>query len=652
MSSHLRLAFSVGVVGGFALGAREALVALHDNSFVQIGQYFWLYLVTPVLLWMALGVIVMVPCGLAGALGFGVRDARAALAPYAAVLAAVGALSITLPWTTDLNQQFHAMGLSVGVGQRVMLIALNIAAVCAAAAFTGAAAAWYAARVARPLRVLRRCLLLCGVLMLVPVVRFVAGDWKWRVRTSPPVAPVGADLPNGVLISIDTLRADHVGAYGDSNQLTPHLDQLARDGVLFERAITSSPWTLPAMASVMTGLDARHHTAGRITNRRDPLGRSPLSDNAWTLPAALHARGYRTHAIVTNPYLALRYGLGEGFDSYENVTIESEAFLAFGHTTAVRLLTWLHPDLLVGDRGATVSERARRWLESAGQTSQPPFFLWLHYVDPHPPYSRAEVNRHKSFRGDSWLAPRGGDDAIALTSPDVARLRSGEIRLSPDQKDAVHALYRAEVASVDAAVGSVLQALDEMHLRDRTLVVLLADHGEEFWDHGGVEHGHTLYDELLHVPLIERWPGRLPAGQRVSELVRVTDIAPTILDLLGVPPPTSAIDGASLLPLIDRRENTPRIAVSENLLFAEERVAVRTLNHKYVRWQSGKEEVYDLMQDPTEQRDLAGVPGAVEPLRQLYSAVNRDAFAPTAQGAQPTLDATTAAALRSLGYLQ
>ncbi|HTO56475.1 MAG TPA: hypothetical protein VMJ74_01715, partial [Pseudomonadales bacterium] len=118
MSSHLRLAFSVGVVGGFALGAREALVALHDNSFVQIGQYFWLYLVTPVLLWMGLGVIVMVPCGLAGALGFGVRDARAALAPYAAVLAAVGALSITLPWTTDLNQQFHAMGLSVGVGQR------------------------------------------------------------------------------------------------------------------------------------------------------------------------------------------------------------------------------------------------------------------------------------------------------------------------------------------------------------------------------------------------------------------------------------------------------------------------------------------------------------------------------------------------------
>ncbi|HUI24827.1 MAG TPA: sulfatase, partial [Candidatus Kryptonia bacterium] len=403
---------------------------------------------------------------------------------------------------------------------------------------------------------------------------------------------------------------------------------------------------------VLTGMNARHHGAGRITNRRDPLGRSGLPAGAWTLATALHERGYRTHAIVTNPYLALRYGLGEGFEGYENVTIESEAFLAFGQTTAVRLLTWLRPELLVGDRGATVSARARYWLASAGRAAQSRFFLWIHYVDPHPPYSRADANRHKSFRSDSLFAPRGGDAPIRLTSPDVARLRSGEIRLSREQKEAVHELYRAEIASVDAAVGNVLQAVRDAGLRDQTLIICVADHGEEFWDHGGVEHGHTLYDELLHVPLMLRWPGRLPAGAHVAALVRVTDVAPTILDLAGIAVPPAGLDGESLLSLINGHETVPRFALSENLLFAEERVALRTLNRKYVRWENGKEEVYDLTQDPTEQRDLAGSATAVEPLRQLYAAVNTNASAGAARGTQPTLDAQAAAALRSLGYLQ
>src|SRR5262249_54342479 len=149
------------------------------------------------------------------------------------------------------------------------------------------------------------------------------------------------------------------------------------------------------------------------------------------------------------------FGLGDGFDSYENVSIESEAWLAFSHTTPFHLVTWIWPRLIVGDRGETVSARAVQWLATQG--GREPFFLWLHYIDPHPPYSRPGTTWHKSFRGDTLLG--SGTVASApfpLTSPDVARLRSGEIRLTDEQKELVRDLYRAEVASVDAAVGNVL----------------------------------------------------------------------------------------------------------------------------------------------------------------------------------------------------
>jgi arylsulfatase A-like enzyme len=192
-----------------------------------------------------------------------------------------------------------------------------------------------------------------------------------------------------LLISIDTLRAEHLGCYGDGHGLTPHLDRLAAQGTLFEHAITSSPWTLPAMASLFTGLYPSRHGAGEITNRRDPLGRSPLPPNTRTLTSVLSEAGYRTHASATNPYLALRYGFGEGFETYENVTIESEAFLSFEKTTAVRLLKWIKPEWITGDRGETVSARAHSWLQNYDRSR--PFFLWLHYVDPHPPYSRPGV---------------------------------------------------------------------------------------------------------------------------------------------------------------------------------------------------------------------------------------------------------------------
>lgn len=649
LTAQLRLALSVGVVGGFALGCREALLTLEANAFVQPGQYFFLYLTIPILAWMALGALLLLPCGVIVGLVGTLSEGRDALWVYGSVLAFAGGLSVFLPWTTAVTAHLAAVGVAAGPGLRLLLALIGVGLAAGGALVAGAAAAWYAKRAARPLRYVTTLVGVIALVALWPVIHFFTSDWKWG-RAVHEAGTSGAELPHVLLISIDTLRADHLGSYGDPDQVTPNLDRLAAEGAAFRHAITSSPWTLPAVASLFTGLYPRHHGAGAITNRRDPLGRSALPDGSWTLARALGERGYRTHAIVTNPYLALRYGFGQGFDSYENVTIESEAFLALAQTTVVRLLHWARPDLIIGDRGDTVSARAVRWLDRVD--TRRPFFLWVHYVDPHPPYSRPGATRHKSFRTDSLLAPpalNGGE--LTVTSPDVARLRSGEIRLSAAQKAAVQALYRAEVAQVDSAVGTVLEALDRRGLRERTLVVCVADHGEEFWEHGGVEHGHTVYDELLRVPLMMRWPGRVPAGTWVDPVVRITDVAPTILDLLALPVPVQR-DGATLMPLIRGDESLPRVALSENMLFAEERVGLRTQAYKYVRWETGKEEVYDLTADPGERVDLAGVSATLAPLRQLHAALAQDSTVVTGTRDAPQLDEGAAQALRALGYLR
>ncbi|MBI4517333.1 MAG: sulfatase [Deltaproteobacteria bacterium] len=639
---------SVGAVGGLLFGSREGVLMLHANAAIQPGQYFWLYLGVPVLSWMALGVL-LAAMGAVVALALRLDPAsRAALGVHTGLVATAGSLSVSTSWREAIVTRLRDVGSPANPFADIMLWALVLAISAAAALVAASLAAAYMRQSVIVLRIGAGAAVAAAVLLLLPVGRFLATDWKWEAGPRR-VAATMAGTPNVLLISIDTLRADHLGCYGDRHHLTPRIDRLAHEGTLFEQAISASSWTLPAVASILTGLYPRHHGAGRITNGRTPLGRSPLPRGSWTLATALHARGYRTNAIVTNPYLGLYYNLGESFDGYENITIESEAFLSFAQTAAVRLATWLRPDSLIGDRGDTVSRRAARWLETAGGPS--PFLLWLHYLDPHPPYGRSDAIRHKSMRGDLSFAPADHEqEDFTLTSPDVARLRSGEIRLSAKEKEAVRELYRAEVASVDAAVGAVLDALDRHGLRDRTLVILVADHGEEFWEHGGVEHGHTVYDELVHVPLLMRWPGHVRAAARVAAQVSVTDIAPTIVDLLGFPVPPG-LDGVTIAPVLRGEPFSRRAALSENMLFAEERTGFRTATWKYIRWSDGKEEVYNLADDAAERRDLVGVDAVSGPLRVLYADLVRHVeVALPSQQAAP--DERADAALRALGYLR
>jgi arylsulfatase A-like enzyme len=565
------------------------------------------------------------------------------LTSYAGALGFVGMCSVLIPWGGNILERLSAVGFEEGLYPIVALSIVVMGVASTTALLVAAVVHRYADTLSRGLPYLAVAVLSIAGLLLVPAVRFFLTDWKWSGEVS--VSGAG-ERPNVVLISIDTLRADHLGSYGSPAGLTPNMDTLAAEGVTFRQTISTSPWTLPAMASVLTALHPRHHRAGHVTNRRDQLGRSSLPEATWTLAEELRHHGFHTHAIVTNPYLALSYGLGGGFLTYESVTIESEIFISFRHTTVLRLLTWLWPDIVTGDRGETVSARASAWLENL--ESDAPFFLWIHYIDPHPPYSARGIDKNKTFRTDSLFGGSREVSDFALRSPDIARLRSGEIRLGDNEKEMVRRLYRAEVHLVDAAVGAVLHTLDETGLSSDTLVALVADHGEEFWEHGGVEHGHTLYDELLLVPFILRWPEHLPKSTLVNNLVRIVDVAPTILDLLNVPIP-DGLDGSSAVPLLSGREPTPRLALAENLLFAEERTAIRTSDHKYIRWEDGREEVYDLRVDPNERVNLVAQSDLVEPLRILLDARELDTV-DQAKPRAPMLDPRTMHALEILGY--
>ena len=452
---------------------------------------------------------------------------------------------------------------------------------------------------------------------------------------------------NLVLVTIDTLRADQL----ESGRM-PQTAAFAASATRFDEAYAASSWTLPSVASLMTGLPASRHDAGRPRGE-DPLARSPLSARHATLATRLARAGFATRAIVTNPYLGLGYGLGQGFAAYENVTLESEAFLTLRPTLGFWLLEQLLPSLAIVDRGAAVTRRAARFLTARAPGTR--FFLWLHYVDPHAPYAGTT----RSFR-DDLLAGGSGTGAL----PRMAQLRSGELRPTRAGRTALRTAYARAVRAVDDEVGAILTLLEQRGLAVNTLVVVTADHGEEFWDHGGVEHGHTLFSELVHVPLLVRCPGCAPRGARIDAAVGLDGLAPTLLDLLGVG--REAREGvqpmaAGFASLLRGEPYEMRPVLSENLLFAEERVALRTQRYTYVVWANGKEELYDRRSDPRELRDLAARRGLLRHHRELLAGVRGRPFGEGSASADGDADAiprgtnvtpVTRRALQALGYIE
>lgn len=302
----------------------------------------------------------------------------------------------------------------------------------------------------------------------------------------------GEPPPNLLLIVVDTLRADHLGAYGHGRRTSPELDAFARDAVRFERAYATAPWTQPSVASILTGLAPATHGADRLLR--------VLPDSAVTLAERLRDAGYATGAVVSHTLLGPRFGFDQGFE------------------------TFVHGDALGPGRFSTpgVTERGTQLLEAFAR-EQRPFFVMLHYFDPHYSYER---------HPDVGFAAAGG--AGRLTGEEsIETLLALDPPPAPEEVDFVRSLYDEEVHFTDAGIGRLLRAVDRLGIDERTVVVVSADHGEEFWERGALGHAHTLHEELVRVPLMIRGPGLEP--RVVDEPVSLLALAPTLLDLLEVP---------------------------------------------------------------------------------------------------------------------
>ena len=367
-------------------------------------------------------------------------------------------------------------------------------------------------------------------------------------RAEPPAIKY-----NLLLISIDTLRADHLKCYGYNRDTSPHLDQLAKEGVLFENLTSAASWTLPSHMSMFTSLYPSVHGVQKYN--------CSLGEEVPTLAQCLAKSGYATAAFVTGPALDHRFGFNHGFQIYDDFTDSKKGPWVINLDTGV--LTWV-------DRSPPITDLGTQWLQ---KHSQEHFFLFLHYFDCHSDYI-PPVPFDKKFDPDY----NGREDGRNIAD----RAKQANVMAQISIRDLAHmeALYDGGIAYTDEHVGKILQLLQELRLSEKTLVIVLSDHGKGFLEHGLLYHGNSMYEEALHVPMIMRMPGVIPAGKRVAGNVSHVDLMPTALGLLHLSCP-SQIQGIDLSPVILRDQPVPeRIIFSELYEFGFNLAAIRWGNRK------------------------------------------------------------------------
>lgn len=428
----------------------------------------------------------------------------------------------------------------------------------------------------------------------------------------------GEPPPNLLLISLDTVRADHLGAYGYARDTSPNLDALASEGVLFENAIADSSWTLPSHASLFTGQPSRVHG---VTHDRVRLAPARV-----TLAELLASAGYRTEAFVSAPYVHPVFGLAQGFERYEvlgDTVYDEEGFRLAETPLGPAWRRRKHRHDLASHRTRFGDDLAALAVDALDRFGREPFFLFVHVFDAHYDYDPPESYWRlfdPDYTGD--FDPTG-----FATNPDVVP------DMPPRELRHVIARYDGEIRFVDHHIGRILSALDARNLTERTLVVVVGDHGEEFFEHGRIGHRRTLFDEQLHVPWIMRLPGRLPEGRRIASQVRLIDVLPTALDVLGLPPKADTL-GRSLLPVVEGRAEPRDLPAVARLRWpgAFELTALRTGEGKLLRLEPAKDgaqprfRYYDLAADPEEAEPVLrgrAIREAVRELRRLRERSDR-----------------------------
>lgn len=456
-----------------------------------------------------------------------------------------------------------------------------------------------------------------GVVAAV-VVALLAGGCA--ARTESP--------PNLVIICIDTLRVDHVGVYGHERPTTPSIDALAQRGTRFELASATAPWTVPSTVSILTSLMPSDHGSVRTGRIKEPRNRPrEMRPNVATLPGVLRRAGYRSAFLSANSFIRGR--ILADFDRAENKL-----------------------------RGASkIAREASIWLE---QNAEGPFFLYLQPFDLHAPIEPPAPYFNM------FEAPAGGErteehkDWLYTKATDVDDEEF--IRYSQHKR----ALYDGALRYVDDTIAELLELLSDLGVADRTFVVVTSDHGEEFWDHAeverrlggdtrqlwGVGHGHSLFQELLHVPLVVAGPG-VAEGRTVPCPISLIDLAPTLLELMGIPR-AATMRGESQAALVRRGADpgtcamapvyagSPAFGVDARSILFEGR-------YKLIERRDGVRLLYDLQDDPEEQHDLAAErPDLTARLGEMFART----VEPSETAEEMEIDEETLEQLNALGYIE
>ena len=389
----------------------------------------------------------------------------------------------------------------------------------------------------------------------------------------------GYSRPNIILISIDTLRRDHVGIYGYKRDTTPTIDAVAREGIYFENAVSAAPWTLPAHMSMLTGLPPSIHS---IENQTDKL-----SKKTQIVAELFKAQKYKTAGIITLPFVSAKYGFSKGFDQYIQ---------------------------LFNQKSKEVTGHVLKWLQ--GNKDQR-FFLFLHFCDVHWPYSPPVE-----------YAQRFGVDTAKDRWKRFGRFRflkkfcDPGIPMPENVKKNTIALYDGEIRSVDFNISRIITFLQKENIYDNTILVITSDHGEEFKDHNSFGHAHTFYSELINVPLIIRFPKEIRGGLKVNEPVITSDIPLTLLNAARIKTPHQfkkySVDLGRYFNRGTLKKNPNRELLIESARGGPKRLAIIKNGYKYFppfkfhpprlehKWIQMSEGLYNIFKDTGDLNNLVG----------------------------------------------
>ena len=476
-----------------------------------------------------------------------------------------------------------------------------------------------------------------------------AGPWAGH-RVGSPRAPLRSSLrdarPNVVLVTLDTVRADHLSLYGYERDTTPFLRKLAGGATVYREAIAASNNTLTSHASLFTGMYGSWHGA-YLAPPEEPQGR-PLSERATTLAEILAANGYRTVSVVANyGYLGPGFGLLQGFGSKHVLApaVSSSPYLLRSHLSQLVELLLSSDELGVRYCRADEVNRAVFAELSGEATASAPLLLFVNYMDAHTPYvppapfNSVFPGRSRSLSSEDY-------------PPMQAAAMSGTREALPAERRHFVSQYDGAIRFLDSRLEALVARLEQVGLYGNTLLVIAADHGEAFGEHGLFEHGFLLYQDQVHVPLIVKYPGQERPGV-VATTVSQTDVAPTVLDVLGLEAP-DRMQGASLLRLDDgsarpvMSEAFPRTEFGPRFM-SMTRAVVRG-GTKLVSRGGGRWEMFDLSADPGEldNRYRPGDPAAASLAEELRKWLDGK----PAGGGRLTPDEDALRRLRSLGYIQ